>query len=43
MFAKNRELAELIVIHEFLHSLGLGENPQTSVEITARVKARCAP
>jgi hypothetical protein len=32
-----------IVIHEELHSLGLGENPPTSEEITRRVQARCGP
>jgi hypothetical protein len=36
-------LAEDIVIHEMLHTLGLGENPPTSTEITKRVKGRCAP
>src|SRR5262245_51548730 len=30
-----------IVIHEELHSLGLGEDPPTSGEITRRVEARC--
>jgi hypothetical protein len=30
-----------MVIHEILHTLGLGENPPTSVEITQRVEARC--
>jgi hypothetical protein len=30
----------LIVIHEFLHTLGLGENPPTSAAITAQVLAR---
>jgi hypothetical protein len=34
--------AEAIVIHEFLHSLGLGENPPTSMEIKNAVLARCA-
>ena len=34
-------LAESIVIHEALHTLGLGENPPSSLEITARVEARC--
>jgi len=34
-------LAETIVIHEMLHTLGLGENPPTSNEITQRVKGRC--
>ena len=33
--------AQAIVIHEALHTLGLGENPPTSAEITARVVARC--
>jgi hypothetical protein len=33
--------AEAIVIHEMLHTLGLGENPPTTVEITQRVKRRC--
>lgn len=33
--------AETIVIHEMLHTLGLGENPPTSIEITQRVKGRC--
>ena len=30
-------------IHEMLHSLGLGENPPTSTEITRRVLAACGP
>ena len=38
---RNREAAEVILIHEFLHVLGLGENPPTSDEITERVAARC--
>jgi hypothetical protein len=29
------------VIHEMLHSLGLGENPPSSREITRRVRQRC--
>ena len=33
--------AEAIVIHEVLHSLGLGENPPSSDHITARVRAQC--
>jgi hypothetical protein len=33
--------AEAIVIHELLHSLGLGENPPSSDYITRRVRARC--
>ncbi|MGH9255439.1 MAG: hypothetical protein ACRD3C_12840 [Vicinamibacterales bacterium] len=38
---RNREAAEIILIHEFLHALGLEENPPTSDEITERVAARC--
>ena len=38
-------VAESMVIHEILHTLGLGESPQkgapTSVEITQRVEAHC--
>ena len=30
-----------VIIHEMLHSLGLGENPPSSKEITYRVKERC--
>lgn len=33
--------AENMVIHEMLHTLGLGENPPSSREITRRVNARC--
>ena len=29
------------VMHEILHTLGLGENPPSSRQITARVRARC--
>ena len=29
------------VMHEILHTLGLGENPPTSRQVTARVLARC--
>jgi hypothetical protein len=34
-------VAESLVIHEVLHTLGLGENPPSSSEITRRVEARC--
>jgi len=30
-----------VLIHEMLHTLGLGENPPTSLEITSRVAERC--
>lgn len=33
--------AELIILHEVLHSLGLAENPPTSTAITDRVRSRC--
>jgi len=39
--ARNPSLAEAMVIHEILHTLGLGENPPTTFEITERVRARC--
>jgi hypothetical protein len=35
------ELASVLVIHEALHTLGLGENPPTPMEITSRIFARC--
>ena len=40
-FLQNRSTTEFIVIHEFLHTLGLGENPPTSREITNQVAIRC--
>jgi hypothetical protein len=39
---RNRLTAEIIVIHEFLHALGLGENPPTSQAITEQVVVRCS-
>lgn len=33
--------AEIVVIHELLHTLGLGENPPSSREISQRVTLRC--
>jgi hypothetical protein len=33
--------AEALIIHEALHTLGLGENPPSSREITSRVISRC--
>jgi hypothetical protein len=32
---------EAVLIHEMLHSLGLGENPPESVAITEQVQKRC--
>jgi hypothetical protein len=39
--ADSPSLAEFMVIHEMLHTLGLGENPPSTFEITERVKQRC--
>lgn len=39
----NPEFSAVLVIHEMLHSLGLGENPPSSLDITARVLERCGP
>jgi hypothetical protein len=39
---RERAMAEVYVIHEMLHTLGLGENPPTSHAITQAVKTRCA-
>lgn len=39
--AESPDLAEFMVIHEMLHTLGLGENPPSTFEITERVKKRC--
>lgn len=41
-FQRDSRLAEVLVIHETLHSLGLGENPPASMEITQRVLKRCS-
>jgi hypothetical protein len=35
------EEGAIMVIHEELHTLGLGENPPTSAEISRRVRGRC--
>jgi len=40
-FLQNRTTTEIIVIHEFLHTLGVGENPPTSESITKQVAVRC--
>jgi len=41
-FELNPSKVEAVIIHESLHSLGLGENPPRSQDITARVAARCS-
>ena len=40
-YQQNRTTTEIVVIHEFLHSLGLGENPPSSQAITEQVVVRC--
>lgn len=37
------DLGASLLIHEMLHSLGLEENPPTSLQITRRVMDRCMP
>jgi hypothetical protein len=37
------KLAPVILIHELLHTLGLGENPPSSEAISRHVRARCGP
>jgi hypothetical protein len=38
---RNPHLADFALIHEMLHTLGLGENPPSSHAITQAVKRRC--
>ena len=38
---RSQLLVEAALIHEGLHTLGLGENPPTSAAITSRVLQRC--
>jgi len=40
-YREDRTWAEVVLIHEALHTLGLGENPPTSFEISTRVSSRC--
>jgi hypothetical protein len=40
-FAGNTKGGEMLLIHELLHALGLGENPPTSQRITHAVLSRC--
>jgi hypothetical protein len=37
----NRNHVVFALVHEVLHTLGLGENPPSSPEITHRVRSRC--
>lgn len=41
MYQQNAARAEVAVVHEALHCLGLGENPPTWQEINDRVEAAC--
>ena len=38
---QDAQSGEVLIIHELLHSLGLGENPPSSAEISRGVLARC--
>ncbi len=41
MYVQNASRAEVAIVHEALHCLGLGENPPTWQEINDRVEAAC--
>ena len=41
IYAQQPDYVVATIIHEILHTLGLGEDPPSSREITARVRARC--
>lgn len=38
---RSTSAAELLVLHELLHTLGLGENPPTPADITRQLRLRC--
>jgi hypothetical protein len=40
-YRRNPTHVEALVIHEMLHTLGLGENPPTSLQIQAGILNRC--
>ena len=40
-YSRDVNQARAVVVHELLHTLGLGENPPTSLQITNRVIERC--
>ena len=42
-YTRSPRHATASVIHEVLHTLGLGENPPTSADITAHVLRHCGP
>ena len=41
MYQQNASRAEVAIVHETLHCLGLGENPPTWQEINSRIEAAC--
>jgi hypothetical protein len=41
IFRLDQRIAELLIIHEVLHSLGLGEDPPAHEQITKQVVRRC--
>ena len=41
IFRRDRRAAETLLIHELLHTIGLGENPPSSAAITEQVMMRC--
>ncbi len=41
VYQRNTTLAEVAVVHEALHCLGLGENPPTWQEINSWIEAAC--
>ena len=40
-YRRDPRYVEALVIHEMLHTLGLGENPPASLEIHAGILKRC--
>ena len=42
-FALKTRGGELLILHELLHTLGLGANPPSSAAISAVVRERCGP
>jgi hypothetical protein len=42
LWRRDPRTARAVVIHEALHTLGLGENPPSSLQITRTVRHRCA-
>lgn len=41
VLVRDRRIAANMLVHETLHSLGLGENPPTPAEISHRIRERC--